>query len=116
MADKPTINLTITKLKEETKETAELFKLGLSGGKVVTFPDFYNSNDSEWSEDVINTLNNRSRVAVWPALDKWLSKSDAEKLRAEKLTLMQLIKIIAAASEHYEKFYGTPGESGASES
>ena len=116
MADKPTINLTLAKLKEETKSAAEPFKLGLSGGKVVTFPDFYNSNDAEWSETVINELNNRNRVAVWPALGKWLSESDVEKLKAEKLTLMQLMKIIAAASEHYEKFYGTPGESDASAS
>ncbi|MBB5748534.1 hypothetical protein [Micrococcus sp. TA1] len=114
MADKPTVHLTLAKLKESTK-APEPFILGLDGGKRVTFPDFYNGMDSEASEALLNELNNPQRAGVWPALKLWLSDGDLEKLRAQKFTLHQLMQIIAAANDHYERHYGTPGEGGGSD-
>ena len=112
--DKPTVHLSLAKLKEDTKSAPDPFKLGLSGGKIVTFPDFYGDGDAEWSEKLLGELNRRDRIAVWPALNIWLSEADAEKLKAEKFSLSQLMKIIAAASSHYENHYGDLGESSAS--
>ena len=115
MADKPTVHLTLAKLKDDTKTPPEPFKLGLSGGKIVTFPDFYGSGDAEWSEKLLNELGRRDRVAVWPALKIWLSKDDVVKLQAEKFTFNQLLKIASAASAHYENHYGDLGEGSGSD-
>ena len=85
MADKPKIHTTLAKLTEDTKGKPDTYKLGLSGGKVVTFPDPYDDMDSEASERLLNELNRRDRVNVWPSLKLWLSEDDVKKLQDERI-------------------------------
>lgn len=108
--DTPTVHLSIAKVKKETK-VAEPFGIGLSDGKVIYFPDFY-AMESEQAEELLDNIN--ARQSNWKVLNLWLSKEDADALRDEKLSTAQLVKVIATATQHYENFYGTPGNSIAS--
>lgn len=112
MADKdtPTVHSTVAELKSNTKEV-EPFTFGVSGSKRITFPDFY-AMESEEGERVTAKLNQRN-AEVWSKLNAWLSKEDAELLRQEKLTFIELIRLVSQASQHYENHYGSVGESGA---
>lgn len=117
MADKDTqkVHFTLAKLKEDRKAPPEEFRVGLSGGKIITFPDYYGGDKTaEWTERLLEQLNRREPTA-WKALDLWLSKADAEKLRAEKLNFEDLTKLVSAAGAHYENHYGALGEDGGSD-
>lgn len=112
MADKPTVNTTLAALRKEITKP-DPWSIGLSGGKVCTFPDLYD-RDSEEAERVFTKLNRNA--GNWEVLALWLDKADLAKLKAEKLTLRELNTVVSAAISHYEGYYGPQGEDGASES
>lgn len=112
MADKPNITTTLASLRKEIVKP-EVFKLGLSGGKVITFPDLYDMESVE-AERVFGSLNNN--MTNWAAIRSWLSEADADKLQAEKLTVRELATVMQAAVTHYEDRYGKSGEDSASAS
>lgn len=111
--DKPVVQATLSSLIQEV-ETPEEYRMALPEGRgIITFPDLYAQN----SEEAERTFAQLGRSATnWKVLRKWLSKKDADALAAENLSLAQLTHVVTAASNYYEDFYGTPGESHASES
>lgn len=111
MSDKPTVSTTLSALRKEITKP-EVWSIGLSGGKVCTFPDLYD-RDSEEAEVVFGKLNRNA--GNWEVLALWLEPADLKKLKAEKLTLRELNTVVAAAISHYEGHYGPEGEDSASE-
>lgn len=109
--DKPNVHLSLANLRKETEKVEE-FTLALSGSKRITFPDIYGM-ESEDAENLVRKIDDRTYN--WEALRLWLTKADADALKAEKLTMRQLMQVIQAAQNHYEGVYGTPGEGSASE-
>lgn len=112
MADKPTVHLTLAKIRKETTKP-EVFQVALTGSKIITFPDLYDLESVE-AEDIFNSLNQTS--TNWTVLNKWLPKKDAEALKAEKLTVRELAAVVQAAVAYYEDAYGNTGEGSASAS
>lgn len=112
MADKPTVTTTLASLRKEIAKP-EVFKLGLSGGKIITFPDLYDMESQE-AEEVFGHLN--ENMTNWAAIRQWLSDADADKLAAEKLSVRELATVMKAAVAHYEGNYGDSGEGSASAS
>lgn len=112
MADKPNVTTTLASLRKEITKP-EVFKLGLSGGKVITFPDLYDMESQE-AEEVFGSLN--QNMTNWAAIRQWLSTEDADKLAAEKLSIRELGVVMSAAVSHYEGKYGEQGEGSASAS
>lgn len=112
MADKPTVQYSVSKLRKEV-EVAEPFCVALSGSKVITFPDLY-AMESEEAEILFSRI--RKDAGNWDLIREWLAKADADSLKAEKLPLIHLVKLIKTAVDYYEDFYGNPGEGTASAS
>lgn len=110
MADKPTVQLSLAKLRKEVK-TAEVLKMALSGSKIITFPDVY-AMESVEAEEIFARLN--QNATNWTVIRKWLSKEDADALQAEKLTVIELDTVMRAAVQYYEDIYGNAGEGNAS--
>ena len=112
MADKPTVQFSLTKLRKEV-ETVDSFRVALSGSKVITFPDIY-AMESVDAEGLFARI---TRDAMnWALLGEWLSEGDVTALKAEKLKLIELTHLVKTAVQYYEDAYGTPGEPGASAS
>lgn len=109
--DKPNINLTLAAVRKEATGP-EAFKVALSASKIITFPDLYEMESAE-AEEIFGKLNRNA--TNWTVLDLWLSKADAAALRAEKLTLRQLARVVQTAVTYYEGNYGNAGEGDASE-
>lgn len=109
--DTPKVHATLAKITAEVHDVEE-FMLGLPNGKRVTFPDIY-AQESEAAENLVRDLAT-GVTSNWEVLDRWLSKEDAAALRAEKLSLRELIAVLEAAQHYYETSYGTPGEEDAS--
>ncbi|WGH80602.1 hypothetical protein QDX25_07240 [Auritidibacter ignavus] len=107
--DKPTIHESISNLKKETPE-AEVFTVALSNNKRITFPDPY-AMEQEEAESVFAGINGNSRSSE--VIRTWLSDEDYQALKAEKLRVMVLTRLVRKAVDHYENFYGGLGESDA---
>ena len=112
MADKPTVQFSLTKLRKELA-TVDPFKISLSGSKVITFPDV-NAMEAEASDEIAERIANPK--SAWGILDDWLSEADAKSLRAEKLSRAELMRLIEVAGNYYTDAYGTAGEGTASAS
>ena len=112
MADKPTVQFSVAKLRKEV-EVADTFRFAASGSKIITFPDMY-AMESEEAETLFSKI--RKDSGNWDLIREWLTKADAEALKAEKLPLIHLVKLIKTAVDYYEDFYGNPGEDTASAS
>lgn len=110
MSDTPNIQLSLAKLRKEVKK-AEVLKMALSGSKVITFPDIYAMESTE-AEGIFARLN--QNATNWTVIRKWLSTEDADALKAEKLTVLELETVMRAAVRYYEDTYGTAGEGNAS--
>lgn len=110
MSDTPNVQLSLANLRKEVVK-AEPLKMALSGSKIITFPDVY-AMESEDAETIFSRLN--QSATNWTVIRKWLSKDDAEALKAEKLTLIELATVMRAAVKYYEDIYGNPGEGSAS--
>lgn len=110
MADKPIVQLSLANLRKEVV-TADPLKMALSGSKIITFPDVY-AMESEEAETIFARLN--QSATNWTVIRKWLSKEDADALKAEKLTLIELATVMRSAVKYYEDIYGTAGEGNAS--
>lgn len=110
-ADKPNVHLSLSKLKKEITKP-EVLRMSLSGSKIITWPDMFDI-ESEEAEELFDELNRDQ--ANWSVLRKWLSKPDADALKAEKLTVRELMTVVSAATSYYEQSYGKPGEGNASE-
>lgn len=108
MSDKPKIHASLASL--EVEAAPEPFKFGLSGGKVITFPD---PGDMDWleAEAFMQDIAGQPNSIVF---EKWLSAEDFKKLKAEKLSLRQVTAISTAVGQHYQGIFGGPGEGDAS--
>ncbi|WNM72237.1 tail assembly chaperone [Arthrobacter phage Gusanita] len=112
MADKPNVQLTLSKLRKEVPK-AEVLKMGLSDSKVITFPDIH-AMESVEAEEIFAKLNQNS--TNWTFIAKWLSPEDVKSLKAERLSVIELETVIKAALGYYEGVYGSAGEGTASAS
>ncbi|MBG6083236.1 hypothetical protein [Zhihengliuella flava] len=112
MTTRPAVNLSLSKLRKEIKKI-DPFRVSLSGSKIVTFPDVY-AMESVEAEEIFSGLNRNS--TSWGVLSKWLSTADADKLKAEKLSVRELSAVVQAAIAYYEESYGDEGNGNASES
>ena len=112
MADKPTVQFSLTKLRKEVA-VADPFHVALSGSKVIEFPDIY-AMESEGAEELFSRITRDT--LNWKLLGEWLSDADVAALKAEKLKLIELNHLVKTAVQYYEDIYGTPGESAASAS
>lgn len=109
--DKPVVQYSIAQLNKEV-DIADPFQVALSNSKIITFPDVY-AIEAEGAEELLENI--RSDSSNWKLLRKWLSPEDADALKAEKLALIKLVRLVKAAVAYYEEFYGKPGEDSASE-
>lgn len=109
MADKPTVHLTLSKLRKEIVKP-EPFQVALSASKIITFPDVYDMESVE-AEEIFASLNHNA--TNWGVLSKWLSEKDAAALKAEKLSVRELAAVVQAAIAHYEGSYGDAGKGNA---
>lgn len=112
MADKPTVQYSIAKLDKEV-EIAEPFQVALSKSKIITFPDVY-AMEAEGAEELMDRI--QTDASNWTLIREWLSAEDADALKAEKLALIKLVRLVKTAVQYYEDFYGKPGEGAASAS
>jgi hypothetical protein len=112
VADKPTVHLSLSTLRKEVAKP-DAFRVALSGSKVITFPDLFALESTE-AEEVFGSLGRNA--TNWTALDKWLSKTDATALRAEKLSVRELAAVVQAAISYYEGTVGSAEKDTASES
>jgi hypothetical protein len=110
--DKPTIHASLSNLRKEVVRP-DVFRIALSGSKTITFPDLM-AIESEESDELLARIEKLD--STWGVLDDWLSKGDAEALRAEKLSRAELLHVVKVASKYYEEQYGTAGEGAASAS
>ncbi|WP_336715332.1 hypothetical protein [Arthrobacter sp. USHLN218] len=112
MADKPTVHLSLAKVRKEV-EKPEPFGVGLSNSKIVTFPDLF-AMESVEAEEIFASLNQTS--TNWTILRRWLPEDDANALKAEKLSVRELATVVQAAVKYYEDAYGESGNGSASAS
>lgn len=110
--DKPTVHLSLSALRKEVVKP-EPFMVSLSGSKLITFPDLY-AMESLQAEEIFAGITGHE--TNWTVLGRWLSPADIAALKAEKLTLAELVHVVKAAYGYYEGIYGKPGERGASAS
>lgn len=112
-ADKPVVQFTLASIRKDAKKV-DVLKVGLSGSKIITFPDLMaaESEESEMKLAAIEACGDRT----WEGLDLWLSEADAALLRAEKLSRADLIRLLRNASKYYKDAYGDLGNGTASES
>ncbi|BCW61843.1 hypothetical protein [Arthrobacter sp. StoSoilB22] len=111
MTDSPNIQFSIAGVRKEIVK-AEVLKVGLSNSKVITFPDLYAMESSE-AESIFGRLN--QNATNWKVIRTWLSLEDADALKAEKLSVIELSTVMRRAVRYYEDIYGTAGEGNASE-
>ena len=50
----------------------------------------------------------------WTVLGQWLGDKDCDALKAEKLSVVELAKVVRTALSYYEDHYGSSGEGSAS--
>lgn len=108
--DKPKVDLTFSNLDDE--ETPRPFIYMTKANKRVTFPDLY---DMEWEEGEA-FLADMATKPTRQILDKWLTAADVEALKADRLSLRNMLLLTQKVQAHYEASLGTPGEGSASES
>ncbi|MHA7210792.1 hypothetical protein [Arthrobacter sp. MDT1-65] len=108
--DKPTVHLSLVQLRKEVV-APDAFRIALSNSKTITFPDLYAMESTE-AETIFENLN--SNATNWAVLAQWLAADDVAALKAEKLSLAQLVHVVKAAVGYYEGIYGKPGEGAAS--
>lgn len=108
MSDVKKISTSIKKIRSEKKDI-EVFRVGLSGNKIIDFPDFYEM-DSEAGDAIIQMVSQRMPQGQWALIQLWLETDDVAKLKEEKLSTRELAELIGKAIEHYEKHYGASGE------
>lgn len=109
MTDKPKIHDTLAALDKET-QGPEPYRLGLSGGQTVTFPDPGDMGVEEFEEFMADIADKPNSVI----LKRWLSAEDHEKLMAEKLSIRQTVALSKRVIKHYEYIFGPQGEGTAS--
>lgn len=102
--------MTTTSLKSIIAEVQDVepFVLTLSNSKRVTFPDIFGMESGE-AERLFKEME-AGQAGIWQQLENWLSAEDAAKLRAEKLTLRQLMAVVERVRAYYEGHYGDMGE------
>ena len=110
MSDTPNVQFSLAKIRKEIVK-AETPKVALSGSKVITFPDLYAMESTE-AESIFSRLN--QNATNWKVIRTWLSLEDADALKAEKLTVIELSTLMRTAINYYEDIYGTVGEGNAS--
>ncbi|UNX54079.1 hypothetical protein MF406_14175 [Georgenia sp. TF02-10] len=108
MTDKPTIHATAASL--ETEAHPEPYRLGLSGGKVITFPDPGDMEMEEF-EDFMADIEGQPNSVIFK---RWLSDEDHKKLKAERLNIRQTIALAQKVTKHYEYIFGGRPEGNAS--
>lgn len=103
MVDKITPNTTIAKIRRQAVETsADPFIVGLTGGKTITFCDIM-SLEAEKSFEVTKQLSGRADdVDPFGLFRLWLSDTDFKKLKAEKLTLGEMVTLMEMVTTHFE--------------
>ena len=111
--DRPVVQFTIASIRKDATKV-DVLKVGLSGSKIITFPDLM-AMESVESEDLLAKIDARS-TNTWKALDEWLSPADAAALRAEGLSRADLLRTLKNASKYYQDAYGDLGNEGASAS
>ena len=108
MSDKPTVTYSLAKLRKEVADV-EPFSVALSASKIITFPDLM-AMESEESDELLARIQTLS--STWGVLDDWLTAEDAKLLRAEKLSRAELLHLVKAAAEYYQRAYGSDGTVG----
>lgn len=109
--DRPVVQATLSSLIQQV-ERPEEYRIALPDSTIITFPDLY-AKDSQDAERIFENIGRNS--TNWKVLRKWMTPADADALAAQKLTLAELNHVVTSASAYYEEFYGTPGESDASD-
>lgn len=112
--DKPAVQFTLASIRKDTKKV-DVLKVGLSNSKTITFPDLMGLESVE-GEKKLAFINSCGLGRTWLAIEAWLSEDDVKLLKEEKLTLVQLYKLLKNADKYYEDQYGNPGNDDASES
>lgn len=111
--DKPVVQFTLASIRKDANKV-DVLKVGISGSKIITFPDLM-AMESVESEELLAKIDARG-ANTWKALEQWLSADDAAALRAEKLSRADLIRLLKNASKYYQDAYGDLGNDDASES
>lgn len=116
MADKPSINLSLSALEAEVNKP-EPFVFALSGSKRITFPDLFDmpAEDAEAFFDELQSSGQND----FHFLEKWLTKDDFETYKAAKLPLRVHAALVNKVMGYYQATLdtmGKPGEGSASAS
>lgn len=105
--DKPRpANLSFKEL--DAEERPEPFIYRTDTGHRVVFPDIFEM-EAEEGEKFLNEIQ-RQQGNNYTALKKWLSKDDYDALRADKLTMRQLMRLAKTVYQYYEGSLGDLGE------
>lgn len=108
MTDRPTIHDTLAGLDNEAHP--EPYRLGLAGGKTITFPDPGDMEMEEF-ERFMADIEGKPNSVIFK---RWLSNDDYDKLKAEKLNIRQTVALAKKVTKHYEYIFGAQGEGVAS--
>lgn len=105
-SDKIKINDSLSSL--EISASAEPYRFGLPGSKVITFPD---PGEMPWdqAEEFLAGLS-APDAKISEIMEKWLSDEDYQTLKDAKLSLRQMIALAQKVTKHYEAVLGAPGE------
>lgn len=112
--DTPVVHFTISSKRGKRKKV-ETLRVGVAGGKTITFPDLIGMESVE-ADEKLGFIESCGIGRTWEGLRSWLSAEDVELLKAEKLLLHELFDVLQSANKYYVDEYGTPGNGTASES
>ena len=112
--DKPTIHASAAMLDKEigSDSIAEPFVYRTKTGKRVAFPDQYGM-EWEQAEEFISKLDSFGNSK--DALLEWVGTDGYEAIKADRLSLRQMLQLVTNVQQHYTAFMGSPGESGSSD-
>jgi len=108
--DKPTIHASAAQLDKEigSENVPEPFVYRTKTGKRIPFPDPYGM-EWEQAEEFIGKLDKFGNSK--DALLEWVGTDGYEAIKADHLTLRQMLQLVTNVQQHYTAFMGSPGES-----
>lgn len=109
--DKPTVNFSYSQFEDSAPEP---YVYVTKANKRVTFPDIF-AMEAEEAEQFLMDFNNTT-VPDSVALQKWLSKTDYDALKADKLSLRFRSQLLESVMNYYERSFGSSGEESTSAS
>lgn len=112
--DKPVVQFTLASIRKDVKKV-DVLKVGISNSKTITFPDLLGMESVD-ADQKLAFINSCGVGRIWLGLEEWLSEEDVKLLKAEKLSLVQLSKLMKNADQYYQDQYGDLGNGTASES